>query len=171
MSRKQPKRTAGKMVKTAIAGFFIFAIVGSVGLGVASADPDDELARAGAFGFDSTTNESTLTSRATNAATTTDSSSGVVREQSMLASTSQRNVDSGLKMIDAKEKAEQERIAADNIAVFERVESKKAMQGVASTPAPTANAQSGEPEAQFATVDGIQPSGNRLVSRPRGDCG
>lgn len=153
MSRKQPKRTAGKMVKTAIAGFFIFAIVGSVGLGVASADPDDELARAGAFGFDSTTNESTLTSRATNAATTTDSSSGVVREQSMLASTSQRNVDSGLKMIDAKEKAEQERIAADNIAVFERVESKKAMQGVASTPAPTANAQSGEPEAQFATAE------------------
>ena len=139
MSRKQPKRTAGKMVKTAIAGFFIFAIVGSVGLGVASADPDDELARAGAFGFDSTTNESTLTSRATNAATTTDSSSGVVREQSMLASTSQRNVDSGLKMIDAKEKAEQERIAADNIAVFERVESKKGMQGVASTPAPTAD--------------------------------
>ena len=139
MSRKQPKRTAGKMVKTAIAGFFIFAIVGSVGLGVASADPDDELARAGAFGFDSTTNESTLTSRATNAATTTDSSSGVVREQSMLVSTSQRNVDSGLKMIDAKEKAEQERIAADNIAVFERVESKKAMQGVASTPAPTAD--------------------------------
>ena len=139
MSRKQPKRTAGKMVKTAIAGFFIFAIVGSVGLGVASADPDDELARAGAFGFDSTTNESTLTSRATNAATTTDSSSGVVREQSMLVSTSQRNVDSGLKMIDAKEKAEQERIAADNIAVFERVESKKAMQGVAFTPAPTAD--------------------------------
>ena len=139
MSRKQPKRTAGKMVKTAIAGFFIFAIVGSVGLGVASADPDDELARAGAFGFDSTTNESTLTSRATNAATTTDSSSGVVREQSMLVSTSQRNVDSGLKMIDAQEEAEQERIAADNIAVFERVESKKAMQGVASTPAPTAD--------------------------------
>ena len=139
MSRKQPKRTAGKMVKTAIAGFFFFFIVGSVGLGVASADPDDELARAGAFGFDSTTNESTLTSRATNAATTTDSSSGVVREQSMLVSTSQRNVDSGLKMIDAKEKAEQERIAADNIAVFERVESKKAMQGVASTPAPTAD--------------------------------
>ena len=57
----------------------------------------------------------------------------------MLVSTSQRNVDSGLKMIDAKEKAEQERIAADNIAVFERVESKKAMQGVASTPAPTAD--------------------------------
>ncbi len=142
MSRKQPKRTAGKMVKTAIAGFFIFAIVGSVGLGVASADPDDELARAGAFGFDSTTNESTLTSRATNAATTTDSSSGVVREQSMLASTSQRNVDSGLKMIDAKEKAEQERIAADNIAVFERVESKKAMQGVVSAPAPTVDAAS-----------------------------
>ena len=139
MSRKQPKRTAGKMVKTAIAGFFIFAIVGSVGLGVASADPDDELARAGAFGFDSTTNESTLTSRATNAATTTDSSSGVVREQSMLVSTSQRNVDSGLKMIDAKEKAEQERIAADNIAVCDRVEAKKAMQGVASTPAPTAD--------------------------------
>ena len=139
MSRKQPKRTAGNMAKIAIVGFFIFAIVGSVGLGVASADPDDELARAGAFGFDSTTNESTLTSRATNAATTTDSSSGVVREQSMLVSTSQRNVDSGLKMIDAKEKAEQERIAADNIAVFERVESKKAMQGVASTPAPTAD--------------------------------
>ena len=155
MSRKQPKRTAGKMVKTAIAGFFIFAIVGSVGLGVASADPDDELARAGAFGFDSTTNESTLTSRATNAATTTDSSSGVVREQSMLVSTSQRNVDSGLKMIDAKEKAEQERIAADNIAVFERVESKKAMQGVASTPAPTA-----------AVVADVQPEAVEKQAEP-----
>lgn len=142
MSRKQPKRTAGKMVKTAIAGFFIFAIVGSVGLGVASADPDDELARAGAFGFDSTTNESTLTSRATNAAATASSPEGAVREQSMLVSTSQRNVDNGLKMIDAKEKAEQERIAADNIAVFERVESKKAMQGVVSPPAPAVEAQS-----------------------------
>ena len=77
------------MVKTAIAGFFIFAIVGSVGLGVASADPDDELARAGAFGFDSTTNESTLSSRATNAVAATSSSDGVIREQSMLASISQ----------------------------------------------------------------------------------
>jgi len=153
MSRKQPKRTAGKMVKTAIVGFFIFAIVGSVGLGVASADPDDELARAGAFGFDSTTNESTLSSRATNAAAATSSSDGVVREQSMLASTSQRNVDSGLKMIDEKEKAEQERIAADNIAVFERVESKKAMQGVASTPAPVVDAQPEEPEVQSSTAE------------------
>ena len=79
MSRKQPKRTAGKMVKTAIVGFFIFAIVGSVGLGVASADPDDELARAGAFGFDSTTNESTLNSRATDAEAATSSFDGVVR--------------------------------------------------------------------------------------------
>lgn len=139
MSRKQPKRTAGNMVKTAIAGFFIFAIVGSVGLGVASADPDDELARAGAFGFDSATNESTLTSRTMDAVAATSSSGGAVREQSMLASTSERNVDSGLKMIDEKEKAEQERIAADNIAVFERVESKKAMQGVVSEPAPEAN--------------------------------
>ena len=141
------------MVKTAIAGFFIFAIVGSVGLGVASADPDDELARAGAFGFDSTTNESTLSSRATNAVAATSSSDGVVREQSMLASTSQRNVDSGLKMIDEKEKAEQERIAADNIAVFERVESKKAMQGVASTPAPVVDAQPEEPESQSSTAE------------------
>ena len=81
MSRKQPKRTAGNMAKIAIVGFFIFAIVGSVGLGVASADPDDELARAGAFGFDSATNESTLTSRATNSAAATSSSNGAVREQ------------------------------------------------------------------------------------------
>ena len=150
MSRKQPKRTAGNMAKIAIVGFFIFAIVGSVGLGVASADPDDELARAGAFGFDSATNESTLTSRATNSAAATSSSNGAVREQSMLVSTSQRNVDNGLKMIDEKEKAEQERIAADNLAVFDRVESKKAMQGVSSTPAPTVDAQAEavDPEAQ-----------------------
>ena len=103
MSRKQPKRTAGNMAKIAIVGFFIFAIVGSVGLGVASAAPDDELARARAFGFDSATNESTLTSRATNSAAATSSSNGAVREQSMLVSTSQRNVDNGLKMIDEKE--------------------------------------------------------------------
>ena len=150
MSRKQPKRTAGNMAKIAIVGFFIFAIVGSVGLGVASADPDDELARAGAFGFDSATNESTLTSRATNSAAATSSSNGAVSEQSRLVSTSQRNVDNGLKMIDEKEKAEQERIAADNLAVFDRVESKKAMQGVSSTPAPTVDAQSEavDPEAQ-----------------------
>lgn len=159
MSRKQPKRTAGTMVKTAIAGFFIFAIVGSVGLGVASADPDDELARAGAFGFDSATNESTLNSRATNAAATTTSSEDVVREQSMLASTSQRNVDSGLKMIDEKEKAEQERIAADNIAVFERVESKKAMQGVASTPAPVVDIQ---PEAEDVQPEAVEEQPEQL---------
>ena len=135
MSRKQPKRTAGKMVTRAIAGFFIFAIVGSVGFGVASANPEDELARAGAFGFDSATNETTLASRTTSAVAATESSSNVVREQSMLTATSTRNVDNGMRMIDEKEKAEQERIAADNIAVFDRVEAQKAMQGVSSAPA------------------------------------
>ena len=148
MSRKQPKRTAGTMVKTAIAGFFIFAIVGSVGLGVASADPDDELARAGAFGFDSATNEFTLASRATNAVVASSSSDVSIREQSMLASTSERNIDSGMKMIDDKEKAEQERIAADNIAVFDRVGSNKAMQGVEAAPAPVAPAPVAEAEPE-----------------------
>ena len=132
MSRKQPKRSAGKMVKSAIAGFFIFAIVGSVGLGVASADPADELARAGAFGFDSATHEATQVSGAEQAAAT--SSETIVLEQSMLASPSSRNVSSGMRMIDEKERLEQERIAAENAAIGERVAAQKAMQGVVSDP-------------------------------------
>ena len=137
MSRKQPKRTAGKMTMCVMAGFFIFAIVGSVGLGVASADSADELALAGAFGFDSATHETTLASRTTNAVVATGSSGGAVREQSMLASTSARNVDTGMKMIDEKEKAEQERIIAENAAAIERMEAQKAKQGVVSEPSTT----------------------------------
>lgn len=141
MSRKQPKRTAGKMALSVIAGFFIFAIVGSVGLGVASADPDDELARAGAFGFDPNTHATTQAAHDTSTVSSSDSSVPVVTEQSVLTATSSRNVESGMKMIDEKERAEQERIAAENAAAIERMEAQKAMQGVVSQPVATQPAQ------------------------------
>ena len=137
------------MVKSAIAGFFIFAIVGGVGLGVASADPADELARAGAFGLNASTNEATIDAHTTRASATLEVPDTTIREQSMLASTSVRSVDNGMKMIDEKERAEQERIAAENAAAIERMEAQKAMQGVVSEPRPEKTSEASE-QAEYA---------------------
>ena len=61
MSRKQPKRTAGKVAYSALAGFFVLVVVASgIGFSVASADSSDELARNGAFGYDEATTSATM---------------------------------------------------------------------------------------------------------------
>ena len=62
MSRKQPKRTAGKVAPGALVGFFVLVVVAcGIGMSVASADPTDELAQNGAFGYDKATTTATMT--------------------------------------------------------------------------------------------------------------
>ena len=128
MSRKQPKRRAGRVAHLAIAGIFVLAIACGVGFGVASANSSDELASAGAFGFDEATHESTLLA-ASAGGCAPQASTGVPGRQ-ILATTSSRDITAGLAMVDAREAAEKARIEADNKAVINRVGGKKAMQGV-----------------------------------------
>ena len=62
MSRKQPKRTAGKAAYGALAGFFVLVVVGcGIGFSAAVADSADDLAEYGAFGYDEATTAATLT--------------------------------------------------------------------------------------------------------------
>lgn len=117
------------MAYAAIAGFFILVIVGGVGLGVASADSVDDVARAGAFGFSRATNESTLPAQVS-VAESQEEEAEAFYERSVLAATSPREIAVGMQMIDDMELAEQERIAADNAAALERMAATKAMQGV-----------------------------------------
>ncbi len=120
------------MAYTAIAGFFILVIVGGVGLGVASADSVDEAQRDGAFGFSKSAHAPLVASDPVE-----DSSQGAASlqsEPSTLTSPAPRDINVGMRMIDDMERAEEARIAADNVAVFQRVAAKKAMQGVESSP-------------------------------------
>ena len=130
MSRKQPKRRAGNVVSFALAGFFVLAVVGGIGLGVASADPADELAHAGAFGFDEATTSATLVQQGQPTARLEQAS---VTEKSVLTTPTQRSTDAGFQMIDAKEEAERRRIEAENAAALERMQAEKAKQGVVSS--------------------------------------
>ena len=116
------------MARVAIAGFFILAIVGGVGLGVASADSMDDVERAGAFGFSSVSHGATTLAdvRAVSPST----SETVYYERSALAATTPRDLENGMLMIDGMERAERERIAAENAAALERVAAEKAKQGV-----------------------------------------
>ncbi len=116
------------MVFTAIAGFFIVAIVGGVGLGVASADSMDDMERAGAFGFSKSSTHTDSLSQQVNA--TVESETFQFLERSALAEATPRNLDAGMRMIDDMERAEQERIAAENAAALERMAAEKAKQGV-----------------------------------------
>lgn len=118
------------MAVVAIAGFFVIAIVGGVGLGVASADSMDEMERAGAFGFSKATHVATY---AASPATSVETADAQVYERSALASTTPRDLGSGMRMIDDMERAEQERIAAENAAALERMAAEKAKQGVGTT--------------------------------------
>ena len=65
MSRKQPKRTAGKVAYSALAGFFVLVVVAcGIGFSVASADSTnsaDDFAQFGAFGYDEATTSATIT--------------------------------------------------------------------------------------------------------------
>ena len=124
------------MAFSVIAGFFIVAIVGGVGLGVASADSIDDVARAGAFGFDAATHQATSVSRESVAPVTR--SESTYYEQSVLASSAPRDVSSGIQMIDDMERAEQE-------AALQRMVAEKAMQGV-ETSAEVANGEAPAPE-------------------------
>ncbi len=119
------------MVYSTIAGIFILAIVGGVGMGVASADSIDDVARSGAFGFSKETHEATVP--VDTAASAESESSAALLERSALAAATPRELGSGMRMIDDMERAEQERIAADNVAAVQRVASEKAMQDVEAT--------------------------------------
>ena len=126
MSRKQPKRRAGNMVVSAIAGIFIVAVVCGVGLSAASADSSDDLARAGGFGFDSATQTATA---ATQISVPNDEPAPQAANASSLAEPSQRTIDAGLKMIDEREKAQREREAAQREADRKRLaEERKAQE-------------------------------------------
>ena len=98
------------MVYSTIAGIFILAIVGGVGMGVASADSIDDVARSGAFGFSKETHEATVSVDV--AASAESESSAVLLERSTLAAATPRELGAGMRMIDDMERAEQERIAA-----------------------------------------------------------
>ena len=172
MSRKQPKRRAGNVVFGAMAGIFILAIICGVGFGVASADSADDAARAGAFGLSNATTSATAGGAAgavtapLAAASPAQEFKGTYREQSVLASTSKRYIDSGLKMIDEREKEERERAAAEaaaerkrakaeNAAALKRVGATKAMQGVeqGSRKEIARNAKEGVREYDLPAVD------------------
>lgn len=116
------------MANVAIAGFFILVIAGGVGFGVASADSSDDLARAGAFGFDEATHAATLVQQ--DGSQRHASSGGETVDQSVLASAPSRDISAGLKMVDEREVAEKARVEEENAAAIVRVENQKAMQGV-----------------------------------------
>lgn len=117
------------MAYAAIAGFFIVVIVGGVGFGVASADPFDDVERAGGFGFSASTHAATASSASS--AVAAKSAEAPYYEQSALASATPRDIENGMVMIDEMERAERERIEAENAAALERMEAAKAMQGAA----------------------------------------
>ena len=160
MSRKQFKRRAGSVVFTTIAGFFILLVVAGVGFSAASADSTDELAVAGAYGFDEETFDATR-SNALAADGISDTSDIIVCEQSALATSSTRDISSGLKMIDDRERAERERIAAENAAAIERMKTQKAKQGVVSNTqvAPAAPAHDGADNGNSGSQEATETNG------------
>ena len=116
------------MAYVAIAGFFILAIVGGVGFGVASADSMDDAERNDTFGFSKTPYAPLVASDSIeDSDKAAESQQG---EQLTLASTTPRDINVGMRMIDDMEKAEEERTIADNAAVLHRVAAKKAQQGI-----------------------------------------
>ena len=132
MSRKQPKRRAGRVAPIALAGIFIFIVACGVGFGVASADSSDELAQSGAFGFDEATHAATSSPATADDKSAASSDTGTSGQQA-LSSTSSRDITSGLAMVDKREAEEKAAIEADNKAAIKRVSDKKAMQGVSSS--------------------------------------
>jgi hypothetical protein len=116
------------MVLKAMAGIFIFAIACGVGFGVASADSSDDVAQSGALGFDKATQLATSAGH-TQRADADASSQESYYEQSTLTSASLRTIDSGISMIDEKEKLDRQNLAADNVAAPKRAEKNRAKQG------------------------------------------
>ena len=123
MSRKQPKRTAGNVVFKTMAGVFISAVICGVGFGVAAADSSDDVARAGALGFDEATQ--TATSTLQEQTPEAEASEEGYYEQSVLVSASPRTIDTSIEMIEEREEAERLRIEAEKEAERLRIEAEK----------------------------------------------
>ena len=133
------------MALFALAGFFVLAVVGGIGLNVAAADSADELARSGGFGFNEQTNSLTVSNQNSMLDV---SESTIFFEKSVLSSPSSRNVTAGFKMIDDMEEAERQRIEAENAAAIARMEAEKAKQGVLSAPVSTSSKDSDGKDAE-----------------------
>ena len=141
MSRKQPKRRAGRLASAAIAGFFILVVACGVGLSAASADSSDDLARSGAFGFDEATHVATIAvaSGDTGVSQADLGTSG----QQVLTTTSARDISAGLSMAatgaaDQAAPAEKPESASSS----ESAQSKKTTQSSASKKSAASTSQS-----------------------------
>ena len=169
MSRKQPKRTAGKVAYRALAGFFVLVVVaGGIGFSVASADSADGLEQRGAFGYDELTTSATMTVDA-DAAKAAESESveaseavpgaqdsaamPMEAEPSVLVRTTARDLSSGYQMIDDMEAAERQRIAYENRAIFDRIAATKAINGVTTNISPNASENTADTEYGLPAVD------------------
>ena len=137
------------MAPKAIAGFFILAIACGLGFRVASADSTDDLTRAGAFGFDEATHTATLATAAS-AEEAFEADIGT-SGQVMLERVSTRDIDAGLSMVATMEADAEARAAAEKEAALNRVEEKKAQQGIEPQAAP---ADAEEAEEALAASNG-----------------
>ena len=169
MSRKQPKRTAGKVAYRALAGFFVLVVVaGGIGFSVASADSADGLEQRGAFGYDELTTSATMTVdadaakaaepesvEASEAVPGTQDSAAMPMEAepSVLVRTTARDLSSGYQMIDDMEAAERQRIAYENRAIFDRIAATKAINGVTTNISPNASENTADTEYGLPAVD------------------
>ena len=132
------------MAYVVIAGFFILAIVGGVGLGAASADSSDDVARSGAFGFDQVTQTATMNHAYVK--TIDRKTDAVFYEGSALASAAPRDMSASMRMADDMERIVRERAIADDAAALVRMSEAKAMQGVGTS----AEEVEGQPPAEDA---------------------
>ena len=135
------------MAKFAIAGIFILAIACGVGFGAASADSTDDLARAGAFGFDEETHIATLATAPSEGSASSLADTGTSGQQALEMS-SARDIAAGLAMVDQRQAAEEARTVAENTAAMNRVAEKKEQQGVEAKPTAAAQSKKEKTEEQ-----------------------
>lgn len=114
------------MVFNTIAGLFILAIVCGVGFGVASADSSNDFVRAGTFGLGSQSASSAASDSSSRSADDLQVSN--CREQSVLATTSPRTIESGLTMINNREAEQKRQAAIEDAAAIQRVAAGKVKQ-------------------------------------------
>lgn len=114
------------MVINTMAGIFILAIVCGVGFGVASAGPVDDVAKAGAFGYDAATTRTTSSAQGYSGASSQDM---VTYEQSALTSTSARTIEPGMRMVDSMERSAKYRAQSEDEDAIDRADAQKAKQG------------------------------------------
>ena len=115
------------MVINTMAGIFILAIVCGVGFGVASAGPVDDVAKAGAFGYDAATTRTTSSAQGYSGASFQEDM--VTYEQSALTSTSARTIEPGMRMVDSMERSAKYRAQLEDEDAADRADVQKAKQG------------------------------------------